>query len=265
MSEQGCDYPTALAEAQRRGYAEADPTLDVDGTDAAQKLAILARLAYGVEIPLEVIERRGIDILQPADLVFAAELGYVIKLIAEAWLHEEQLALHVEPTLVRKLHPLADVRGANNAIHVIGDAVGETMFYGPGAGQMPTASAVVADLVDLATGSAQLTFRALRLGSSQRKLGFRSAASIQSRFYLRLNVLDRPGTLAEVTSVLARHRISIASIVQHETLDDQEGGSVPIVIRSHDACLGELRQAVAELDRLSCVTAPCAYYPVADW
>ncbi len=265
MSDHGQDYPTALAEAQRRGFAEADPTMDVDGTDAAHKLAILARLAFGTEIPLEVIERRGIDVLHPADLAFASELGYVIKLIAEAWVHEEQLALHVEPTLVRKLHPLADVRGANNAIHVVGDAVGETMFYGPGAGQMPTASAVVADLVDLATGSAQLTFRTLRLWSNGRRLRFRPASSIKSRFYIRLNVIDRPGTLAQVASVLAEHHISIASVVQHESLDDQEGISVPIVIRSHDALLGELRKAVEILDRLPCVTAPCAYYPVADW
>jgi len=265
MSEHGQSYPEALAEAQRRGFAEADPSMDVDGTDAAHKLAILARLAFGAEIPLEVIERRGIDILQAADIGFARELGYVIKLIAEAWVHEDQLALHVEPTLVRRFHPLADVRGANNAIHVVGDAVGETMYYGPGAGEMPTASAVAADLIDLAVGRAQLTFQTLRLWSNHRRLGFRSASAIKSRFYLRVNVVDHPGVLAEVASVLAKHHISIASVVQHEAVDDEEGTSVPIVIRSHNALLGELRQAVARLDKLECVVGPSAYFPVADW
>lgn len=264
MSEQGQTYAEALAEAQRRGYAEADPTMDVDGTDAAHKLAILARLAFGVEAPLEMIERRGIDLVQPADIRFAAELGYVIKLIAEAWLHESQLALHVEPTLVRRLDPLAEVRGAYNAIHVVGDALGDTLYYGPGAGQMPTASAVVADLIDLAIGRAQLTFKTLRLWSNRRGIGFRSAAAIRSRFYLRVNVTDRPGVLAEVAGALAQHHLSIASVMQHEALEEHQGLAVPVVIMSHGAGLGDLREAVRRIDRLPCVVGASAYFPVAE-
>jgi homoserine dehydrogenase len=264
MTELGQSYQEALAEAQLRGYAEADPTMDVDGTDAAHKLAILGRLAFGVEAPLDVIERRGIDRVQQADIRFAGELGYVIKLIAEAWLHEQQLALHVEPTLVRRLDPLAEVRGAYNAITVVGDAVGDTLYYGPGAGQMPTASAIVADLIDLAIGRAQLTFQTLRLWSSNGRFGFRSAAAIKSRFYMRINVADRPGVLAEVAGVLAQHDISIASVMQHEALEEHQGLAVPVVIMSHNASLGDLRKAVARIDKLSCVAAPSIYFPVAE-
>ncbi len=163
MTEGGRSYADALAEAQRRGYAEADPTLDVNGADAAHKLAILAHIAYGVAVPLSAIERRGIDAIGPLDVRFAGELGYVIKLLAEAFLLDGQLALHVSPVLLRRAAPLAQVRGAYNAIYVVGDAVGDALFYGQGAGQMPTASAVTADLIDLAIGRSQRTFQTLRL------------------------------------------------------------------------------------------------------
>ena len=169
MTEQGASYAETLAEAQRLGYAEADPTLDVDGTDAAHKLAILAQIAFGVTRALGVDPRRGIAGIQQDDIRYARELGYTIKLLAEAWLDQPrghkgrggQLALHVSPVMLRHLTPLAQVRDAFNAIFVVGDAVGDTLYYGRGAGQMPTASAVVADLIDLAAGRAQRTFEAL--------------------------------------------------------------------------------------------------------
>src|SRR5216683_3694812 len=166
MSEQGRDYASALAEAQRLGYAEADPTLDVNGTDAAHKLAILAQIAFGVAITGSSIDRRGIAGIQPLDIRYAGELGYTIKLLAEAWLNERELALHISPVLLRHSTPLAQVRGAYNAIQVVGDAVGDTLYYGRGAGQMPTASAVVADLIDLAVGRALLIRRAQSVLSS---------------------------------------------------------------------------------------------------
>ncbi len=152
MEEHGTPYAKAVKEAQRRGYAELDPTLDVDGTDAAQKLAILAHLAFGVRIHWSQIPRVGIDKLDPADLRYAKELGYRIKLLAVAKLAEEGLELHVSPTLVRIGRPLAEVREAYNAISVVGDAVGQLFYHGLGAGQMPTASAVVADMIDTAVG-----------------------------------------------------------------------------------------------------------------
>ncbi|MFN4261322.1 MAG: homoserine dehydrogenase [Gemmataceae bacterium] len=265
MSEQGRSYAESLAEAQKLGFAEADPTMDVDGTDTAQKLAILARLAFGVSVPLTAIGRRGIADIQQADIHYAHQLGYTIKLVAEAWLHQQQLALHVSPVLFRHQAPLAQVRGPYNAIQVIGDAVGDTLYYGRGAGQMPTASAVVADLIDLAVGRAQQTFASLRLWEDHPDApALRPSNTVRSRFYLRTMVEDRPGVLAEIARVLAQHEVSIASVIQPEALEDHEGDTVPEIIMTHTVATGHFRAAQEEIDRLSCVTAPSVFYPVAD-
>jgi homoserine dehydrogenase len=264
MTEQDLRYEDALAEAQRRGYAEADPTLDVDGTDATHKLAILAQIAFGATVPVAAIDRRGIAGLDPLDIRYARELGYVIKLLAEAWRTGDQLALHVSAVLLRRSEPLALVRGAYNAILVVGDAVGDTLYYGQGAGSMPTASAVVADLIDVAVGRAQRTFQTLRLWSGRDAVRLQLAATVRSRFYLRVLVEDRPGVLAEVTRVLADHHISIASIIQHEAPEEHEGEKVHLVIMSHVVPTGAFRAAVATLDGLSCVTPRTVYYPVGD-
>ncbi|HLN26468.1 MAG TPA: homoserine dehydrogenase [Gemmataceae bacterium] len=265
MDEQGKSYEDALAEAQRLGYAEADPQLDVDGTDAAHKLAILSQLAFGVTAPMGVIDHRGIMEVQQVDLRYARELGYTIKLLAEAWLHETQLALHVSPVLQRHQTPLAQVRGPYNAIYVVGDAVGDTLFYGQGAGQMPTASAVIADLIDIAVGRSQKTFQTLKLWSGNGpEISLQSSDTVRSRFYLRALVQDTPGVLAEIARELAQHHISISSVIQHEAFDGQEGATVPLVIMTHTALTARFRAAVAEIDRLECVAAPSVYYPVAD-
>jgi len=265
MDEQGKSYEDALAEAQRLGYAEADPQLDVDGTDAAHKLAILSQLAFGVTAPMGVIDHRGIMEVQQVDLRYARELGYTIKLLAEAWLHETQLALHVSPVLQRHQTPLAQVRGPYNAIYVVGDAVGDTLFYGQGAGQMPTASAVIADLIDIAVGRSQKTFQTLKLWSGNGpEISLQSSDTVRSRFYLRALVQDTPGVLAEIARELAQHHISISSVIQHEAFDGQEGATVPLVIMTHTALTVRFRAAVAEIDRLECVAAPSVYYPVAD-
>jgi homoserine dehydrogenase len=274
MGEQGRSYADALAEAQRLGYAEADPTLDVDGTDAAHKLAILAQLAFGLPVPLDAIERRGIATLHDMDIRFAGELGYTIKLLAEAWLDttpapgggpKQQLALHVSPVLLRHQAPLAQVRGAYNAINVVGDAVGDTLYYGRGAGQMPTASAVVADLIDMAVGRAQRTFQTLRLWSGNGgAIALRPSSTVRSRFYLRLLIQDRPGVLADIARELAQHQISISSVIQHEALEGHEGDTVPLVIMTHTAGTGSFRTAVAEIDRHDSVSAPSVFYPVGD-
>jgi homoserine dehydrogenase len=265
MSENGLTYADALAEAQRRGYAEADPTLDVDGTDAAHKLAILAQIAFGVAVPLDAIERRGIARVEALDVRFAQELGYTIKLLAETYLLDNQLALHVSPVLLRRHTPLAQVRGAYNAVYVLGDAVGDTLYYGQGAGRMPTASAVVADLIDLAVGRAQRTFQTLRLWSPNGDpVQLRRPATVRSRFYLRALVEDRPGVLADVARLLAQHQISIASVIQHEAPDEPEGERVQLVIMTHTAPVGSFRAAVAGIDQLGCAAAPCTYYPVGD-
>jgi homoserine dehydrogenase len=264
MTEHGHGYAAALAEAQRLGFAEADPTLDVDGTDAAHKLAILAQIAFGVAVPLSAIDRRGVDKVEAIDIRFAGELGYTIKLLAEGYVSDGQLALHVSPVLLRRMAPLAQVRGAYNAVYVVGDAVGDTLYYGQGAGMMPTASAVVADIIDLAVGRAQRTFHTLRLWTNNgERVRLRDPQTVRTRFYLRLLVDDRPGVLADVARVLADHQISIASVIQHEA-PEEDGERVQLVIMTHTAPTGAFRLAATKLDRLACVSGPCVYYPVGD-
>jgi homoserine dehydrogenase len=327
MADRGISYADALAEAQSLGYAEADPTLDVDGSDAAHKLAVLAQIAFGVTPRPGDILTRGIAGLDALDIRFAAELGYTIKLLAEAWTqtnpnaefgmrnaesihaelgmsnaefqraefktdelnsakrqsqqsiqhsaevphsafripHLSSVSLHVSPVLLRSTDLLAQVRGAFNAVRVIGDIVGETVYQGPGAGKMPTASSVLSDVIDLAIGRLPATFAAAKLWNrEQARVAVGSADHISSRFYLRVLVKDRPGVLADVCGLLAADQISIASVVQHEAIDGHPEQTVPLVIMTHAARAGEFRHAVAEIDRLPTVVGPAVYYPVGD-
>lgn len=264
MTDRQLSYEDALLEAQRLGYAEADPTLDVSGMDSAQKLAVLARLCFGVSIQGDAIERRGIQNIEQVDIQYARVMGYVIKLIAEAWMSEHRVALHVEPTLVSRFDPLAQMPGPYNAIEVVGDIVKDTLLCGPGAGQMPTASAVVSDLIDLALGHAAITFNSMKLWSPDRGIGLLSPSEIQSRFYLRVNAEEQPGSLAQIAGVLGKERISVASIVQHEQLETQRGLAVPIVISTHTTNLGSIRKALKAINSLSCCLAPCIYLPIAE-
>jgi homoserine dehydrogenase len=254
MEEHGTTYADALKEAQRLGYAEPDPTMDVSGGDAAQKLAILAHLAFGARVHWSEIPCVGIDTLDSADLRYAKELGYRIKLIAVAQLHDNGLELHVTPTLVKAGTPLAEVRQAYNAISVVGDAVGPVFFHGLGAGQMPTASAVVADMIDTAVGRTQITFRTLALWSQREaRVNMLDHKQLPGRYYLRFMVEDRPGVLAEIAGVLGKHQISIASVIQHEASGDSGGRVVPLVIMSYQAKEGAAQAAMAEINRLKCV------------
>ena len=265
MSDGGRSYSDALTEAQQLGYAEADPSLDVDGSDAAHKLAILSQIAFGVTVPFAAIDRFGIDEMHPMDLRFAQELGYTIKLLAEAWLDGREVALHVAPVLLRHTDMLAQVRGAFNAVQIIGDAVGEMMFQGAGAGALPTASAVVADLIDLAVGRAQRTFQAARLWHpNSRGFTLRAPGSVRSRFYLRILVRDRPGMLADVARVLADQQISIASLIQHEAVEEHVDEVVPLVIMTHYAPTGTFRTAVERINTLTGVVKPGVFYSVDD-
>ncbi len=280
MAERGMTYAAALAEAQRLGYAEADPTLDVDGSDAAHKLAVLAQIAFGVAARPHEIERHGIDTLDAMDIRFADELGYTIKLLAEAWTSVEGgrrkaeggtpsstlggVALHVAPVLLRHTDLLAQVRGAYNAILVHGDIVGETLYQGPGAGRGPTASSVVADLIDIAVGRAQRTFAAAQLWSKANKgFSIEPAERVRSRFYLRLLVADKPGVLADVTRILADEQISISSMVQHEAAESG-GTPVPLVIVTHYAETGRFKAALSKINRLSSVAAPAVFFSMGD-
>jgi homoserine dehydrogenase len=263
MEEQGASYNDALAEAQRLGYAEADPTLDVDGTDAAQKLAILAHLAFGARVHWSEIPRTGIDQLDPADLRYARELGYRIRLIALANLDEAGLELRLSPMLIRAGRPMAEVREAYNAVSVVGDAVGRVFFHGLGAGQMPTASAVVAYMIDTAVGRTQITFRTLELWSQREaRVQLCGPQHQYRRFYLRLNVVDQPGVLGEVASALGRHSISIASVIQHER--EGEPPYVPLVIMTDRSNEQNIESAIAELNVIARVQTPAVCMRVLD-
>jgi len=265
MEEHDADYDAAVAEAQRLGFAEADPTMDVDGSDAAHKLAILAQLAFGARARWTDIPRVGIDTLDRADMQYAKELGYRVKLIAVAELADAALELHVSPTLVRIGLPLAEVREAYNAIRVVGDAVGKVFFQGLGAGQMPTASAVVADIIDTAVGRTAVTFRNLGLWSRRPpRVRACDPAEISGRFYFRFTVIDRPGVIADITSVLGKHEISIASVIQHEAPEDGQDDVVPLVMMTHKTTEGATVDALKEIDQLPCAAGKSIRMRVLD-
>ena len=262
-------YADVLKQAQALGYAEADPSMDVDGTDAAQKLVILTQLAYGTKIPVASFLRQGIDSLELADLKYADELGYTVKLLAVTRLIDGQLEVHVQPTLVRHDRPLAQVDGAFNMIELDGDSVGPTWYSGPGAGQMPTASAVVSDLLDMAIGRAQLTFSRLDLWRQHDSFPVLPAEEISRRYYLRYNVEDRPHVLADIADILGRNQISLASVIQHEAPEVESAPStaesfVPLVIMTHRSTEGRMRAADVELDQLTSLRLPRIRMPVAD-
>jgi homoserine dehydrogenase len=262
-------YDDVLREAQELGYAEADPSMDVNGTDAAQKLVLLVQLAFGTKVSLADFPCQGIDSLELADLRFAQELGYTAKLLAVAKLRDGQLEMHVQPTLLHHDRPLTKVDGPFNMVAVDGDAVGRTWYAGPGAGQMPTASAVVADVIDTAIGRATLTFARLDLWRDRPPVPLQPAHEITRRYYMRFNVEDRPHVLADIADVLGCQEISIASVIQHEAPElDVPGGKaeaiVPLVIMTHQTSEGRLRAADEQLARLKSLRAQWVRMPVAD-
>jgi homoserine dehydrogenase len=259
MTKEGWAYQDALKQAQALGYAEADPTLDVDGTDTVHKLAILAQLAFGANVRTNEIPREGIDRLDLADLRFAGELGYSVKLLALARLVEgDLLDLRVAPSLVRRGTPLAEVAGPYNAIRVVGDAVGDTLFYGRGAGTMPTASAVVSDLIDVAIGRARLSAEASDLWSAQSAPARLAGPDrVRRRYYLRLSASDRPGVIGAIARLLGDHQISIASVIQHDPGEENPpGGPVPLVMMTHLASEANVVAALDEIDQLDVVRPP---------
>lgn len=268
MFHRDTSYADAVKKAQEMGYAESDPSMDVKATDAAQKLTLLTLLAFGTRVRPEQFIVQGIDTLELADLKYADELGYAVKLLATAKLVNGQLEMHTQPTLVRHDRPIAQVDGANNIIALSGDVVGETWFSGMGAGQMATASAVVADLIDVAVGRAQLTFPLLDLWRTKPPFALQPVERVFRRYYLRFNVLDKPHVIADITDVLGRHEISLASVIQHEApeVEDADGRAspVPLVIMTHRTTEGQLRRASVELDRLQCVRLPRYCLPVSD-
>lgn len=255
MDQDDLPYAEAIKNAQELGFAEADPSYDVDGSDAAQKLAILAHLGFGARIRWNNIPRRGIDSLIKTDMNYAKQLGYRIKLIAFALHTDSGLQLTVAPMLVETGKPLAEVRENFNAISVVGDAVGPVFFHGQGAGRMPTASAVVADMIDTAVGRTGLTFKTLQLWSDGvPRVEMAHPGDLAGRFYLRFNVRDEPGVLAQLAGILGDNGISIASVYQH-TSDGPDQDSVPVVIMTRNTTERNADNAVFEIEKLPCVVA----------
>jgi homoserine dehydrogenase len=252
MTREGRGFAEVLAEAQRMGLAEADPSTDVDGIDSAHKLALLTTLAFGVAPRFADIPTEGIRHIEAIDIGFARELGYTIKLLAIAKDGKDAVEARVHPTMIPNGHLLADVGGNFNAIFVRGEALGPTMYYGQGAGSMPTATAVVADLIatvrDRAVGEG---VRVPPWGVPQaalRRLPIRPLADHEGEYYLRFMALDRPGVLARIAGVLGRFDISIASVIQK---DRRAGTTVPVVLRTHPARERNLGKALAAIEKLA--------------
>lgn len=252
MSREGTTFTEALGEAQEQGYAEADPSLDVRGVDAAHKIAILSALAYGCKVDFEEVFIEGISRIDPLDIQFAKDFGYEIKLLAISRSDGERMEVRVHPTMIHREHMLAKVEGAYNAVHIFGDAVGDIMLYGLGAGMMPTGSAVASDLVDL--GRNLLTGAGVRIplfGSLVRRR-VKPMEELVTNYYFRFSAVDRPGVLSKISGILGNHEISIASVIQKGR---QTKGSVPLVMMTHEARERDVQLALAEIDKLPVVTA----------
>lgn len=245
MTDESMDYADALAEAQRLGLAERDPTADVEGHDAAAKAAILAGLAFGVDVVGSDVHREGISGIQADDVAFAAQLGYVVKLLAVAELVDGELSVRVHPAMVTRTHPLASVRGAFNAVFIEGEAAGQLMLYGSGAGGSPSASAVLGDLIDAA--------RNLALGAAappphRRTITLRPLAELRSAFYLSLDVVDQPGVLGAVATIFGEHGVSIRAMEQVGL-----GEEARLVFLTHVAREGDVEGTIADLRQLDIV------------
>jgi len=248
MTQKGESYSDALREAKRLGYAEADPTLDVSGRDAAEKLAILASLAFGVRVHETQVWSEGIDTLDLDDIKFGAELGYDIKLLAIGERTDSGVSLRVHPCFIHRTEPLAQVHGSFNALSVFGHAVGHTMYFGRGAGQMPTASAVVSDVINVAAGWYAQAFATLAIWPDLTEpVAPLDPADLMSRFYLRIRALDVPGVMAKVSAILGNAGISLSAILQHES---DAGQFVPLVVTTHAARQGAVLEALDQLASL---------------
>jgi homoserine dehydrogenase len=252
MEDGVISYSNAVKEAQRLGYAESNPAMDVDGTDAVQKLTILAQLGFGAVVDWTNVSRTGIESVDAIDFKFAKDLGYRIKLLAVAERSEEGLELHVAPTLVKLDNPLARVQDAFNAIRVDGDYVGTVFFQGLGAGRKPTASAVVGDVIDTVLGRTKITFDAINLWNKDKEvIPIKRTDNFYGKSYLRFDAEDRPGVMRDFAAVFGKKNISIASMIQHE-INEQNSNKqkAAIILITHEAREGDLLEAIKELEKI---------------
>ncbi len=254
MAEDGADFDSVLKEAQAMGYAEANPTADVEGYDAKYKIAILASIGFVCRVNVDDVYCEGITKIAADEMRWAKELGYVIKLVAIASASDDgKMAIRVHPVMLHETHPLASVRGVSNAIMVNGDAVGDVMFFGPGAGSMPTGSVVAGDVVDIARNMVKNANGRVGCTCFEHR-DVTPMDQVVSSHYLRMRVIDRPNVLAQVAGVLGANDISVRTVVQRQRLDE----FAEIVWITHPATEGDFRRAVSELKRVPVVTSVCA-------
>jgi len=259
MAHDGLSYDEALSQAQELGYAEADPSADVDGGDAAAKIAILASIAFNTTLTMDQVFTAGIRTIDAADIAYADEYGYAIKLLAIATRTPEGIDMRVHPTMIPKIHPLAHVNGVDNAIYVIGDAVGETMFFGPGAGAGAAASAVVADVIEVARDI--ITHNVTKQCSCVDDLAVRDIEKLKTRYYVRMIVEDKPGVLATTASAFADHDVSIESLIQHMC---EEEGFAETAYVTHAASESDIQAALEEIRALDIVCEVASLIRVED-
>ena len=254
MTDEGKDFDVVLKEAQRLGYAEADPTYDIEGIDTAHKLAITLSLAYGSRVNLNDIFREGISAISRQDVVFAKELGYRIKLLAIAVAHDDVVEARIHPTMILCQHLLANVNRNYNAFHLIGDASGPVFLYGQGAGMMPTASAVLSDVIDISRnilkGVAGCSPLRTQKEKTMRDIKLMPMDYIETKYYFRFSAVDRPGVLSKISGILGKNDISIATVIQKSR---QEEGAVPVVMTTYKAKEKNVRKALKIIDKLDMV------------
>ncbi|WP_408997919.1 homoserine dehydrogenase [Syntrophus buswellii] len=259
------DFETVLKEAQELGFAEADPTFDVEGVDAAHKLALVLTLAYGRRVPLDDLYREGISGISQQDVEFAGELGYHIKLLAIARQHDELIEARIHPTMVPFHHLLANVNGNYNAFHIIGDASDSVFLYGQGAGMMPTASAVISDVIDISRDILKGVSWRVPARSFQEEtiedINLMPVENIMTHYYFRFSALDRPGVLSRIAGILAEENISIATVIQKGR---KKGQAVPIVMTTHKSTEQNVRRALEQIDRLDIVQGQTVLIRIED-
>jgi len=260
MTAEKAEFSQVLKEAQKLGYAEADPTYDIEGVDSAHKLAILASIAFGTQFSLKDVHCEGISGISPMDIEFAQELGYTLKLLGITKETNGKVELRVHPTMLPADFLISKVDGVYNAVYVEGDAVGSTLYYGRGAGDLPTGSAVVSDIADISrhiiTGSAG-KFSAF--SKSLKPMPLMKMDDVTSMYYFRFSAIDKPGVLSKISGILGKHNISIASVIQK---DRHEGKAVPLVVLTHRAREKDVMRAVTEINRLQAVAGRTIYIRV---
>ncbi|MNH79243.1 Homoserine dehydrogenase [compost metagenome] len=258
MSQEGASYEDVLKEAQELGYAESDPTSDVEGLDAARKMAILGTLGFRTNVELSDVSVRGISSVSKEDILYAKQLGYEMKLLGIADRQDDQFSISVQPTMVKKTHPIASVNGVFNAVYVYGEAVGETMFYGAGAGEMPTATSVVADLVAVVK-NLKLGVNGLKAIVPYKPKKLKSDEEISYKNFLLLHVEDKAGVLAQITQVFAEYDVSLESVVQSP---NEQHTDAEIMIVTHDASQANMNKVLLHFESLDVIRRIKSVYRV---